>query len=629
LWWSDAVTREELLAKLQSIEWNNVEFKEAAFAVPRDALSTVSAFANTEGGYLVFGVKQTGRTFAITGVIEADKVQSDFLGQVRDQNKISVVLPIKPYLHDLQDGTVLAFWVPEADRRVKPVFIDRDPTKAFIRRGSRDERCNGDELRRFIRDADTHRFDAEPLDLDISQCFDQPSLRWYRARFNENNPGKAEVEDDLAFLRQWGFVVEHRGAISPTRAAIITLGADSHVRQILPRMTVDLQLYRDEARSYSATIRWADRVMCEENLIKTWQSVVDFYFRHSERPFSIDAATLRRDDDPPDYISFREAAINLLIHQDFADHGRVPVIRLFRDQTEFFNPGDAFSPKDKLLDPGDKEVRNPSVVSAFRRIRLSDQGGTGVGAIFYSWRKLGYLPPEIDNNKADKTFRLTMRKEKLITEAQLLAQASLGAALSEHEAAVFAYLTHRSQIGLTDVKALTGLNGVAAKAVLDRLVAQVLIEPIEAGGTHFGLPAHLRERYGVAPTSEASPTPAAGGATAVDSTTEQATEQAGGKPTEHVRHLVRLTEGQRRVIEHADVPRTLADLMERTGYKQRPHFMAQLLKPLLEARLLRMTVPDKPRSPKQQYVLTEAGIKLRELRAQERTSPRTDESDHE
>ena len=62
-------------------------------------------------------------------------------------------------------------------------------------------------------------------------------------------------------------------------------------------------------------------------------------FRHSERPFAVDAATLRRDDDPPDYISFREAAINLLIHQDFGDTTRLPVIRFFRDQTEFFNPG--------------------------------------------------------------------------------------------------------------------------------------------------------------------------------------------------------------------------------------------------------------------------------------------------
>ena len=47
------MTRDDLVAALQSIEWNDIEFKEAAWAVPKDALSTVSAFAkpDEENGY--------------------------------------------------------------------------------------------------------------------------------------------------------------------------------------------------------------------------------------------------------------------------------------------------------------------------------------------------------------------------------------------------------------------------------------------------------------------------------------------------------------------------------------------------------------------------------------------------
>ena len=59
------MTRDELLAKLQSIEWSDIEFKEAAWAVPKDALSTVSAFANTVihgacGCHDVDGAKRPG-----------------------------------------------------------------------------------------------------------------------------------------------------------------------------------------------------------------------------------------------------------------------------------------------------------------------------------------------------------------------------------------------------------------------------------------------------------------------------------------------------------------------------------------------------------------------------------------
>ena len=205
--------------------------------------------------------------------------------------------------------------------------------------------------------------------------------------------------------------------------------------------------------------------------------------------------SLRRGDDPPDYISFREAAINLLIHQDFGEQTRWPTIRFFRDQSELFNPGDAFSSREQLIDPGEKPVRNPSIVAAFRRIGLSDQAGSGMGAIFASWRRLGNVPPIIENDKAEKTFRLILPKDRLLTEAQLLAQASLGVNLSEQEASVFAYLTRKGQIDLADVKALTGLNGPGAQGLVQRLTVQALLAPPSEGGSLFTLAAHLRLRF--------------------------------------------------------------------------------------------------------------------------------------
>jgi len=36
------MTRDELISRLKSIEWSDIEFKEAARSVPKDALSTVT-----------------------------------------------------------------------------------------------------------------------------------------------------------------------------------------------------------------------------------------------------------------------------------------------------------------------------------------------------------------------------------------------------------------------------------------------------------------------------------------------------------------------------------------------------------------------------------------------------------
>lgn len=112
--------------------------------------------------------------------------------------------------------------------------------------------------------------------------------------------------------------------------------------------------------------------------------------------------------------------------------------------------------------------------------------------------------------------------------------------------------------------------------------------------------------------------------------TEQVPEQVGQPAVEHVQTLVQLTDTQWQVVSHADVPRSLAELMEHTGYSQRPYFKAQHIEPLLTGGILRMTVPDKPRSSKQRYVLTEAGIKLRAWRAdQQATTQRTNHHEND
>jgi len=611
------MTREEFLARLQSVEWDDIEFKEATWAVPKSALETVSAFANTKGGHLVFGVKESSGAFSITGVTDVDKLQNEFFGQVRDLQKISVILPIMGDIHAMPEGSVICFYVPEAARHEKPVYLDKNPKRAFIRKGSGDRTCTGDELLRFIRDAGTVTYDSETLDLDPAKCFDQHTVRWYRARFDASNPGKDQSSDDISFLRSWGFLVEREGKLRPTRAAIVVLGSGDYVRQELPRIVVDLQLYRHNASEYAPSIRWADRVTIEANLIEAWKAILDFYLKHSEKPFAVDPTTLRRHDDPPDYISFREAAINLLIHQDFGDATRVPVIRFFRDQAEFFNPGDALASREQLLDPGDKEVRNPRIVGAFRRIGLSDQGGTGVGAIFDGWRRLGFVPPEIENDKAEKSFRLRLRRERLVTEEQLLAQASLGVQLSEHEAAVFAYVIRNGEIDLADIKALTGLPGPAARELAQRLVVQVVLRHGGSADGKFALADHLQTRYPDTSGDNYTQNQIDNLDAAADGATAQVTEQVGPKGTEQVRALKELSDVQWKIVQQADAPRSLAELMAAAGYTQRPHFKATHIEPLLDGGILRMTVPDKPTSSKQRYVLTDAGLRLKLLRLDE------------
>ncbi|GHT36631.1 hypothetical protein FACS189427_08620 [Planctomycetales bacterium] len=78
--------------------------------------------------------------------------------------------------------------------------------------------------------------------------------------------------------------------------------------------------------------RWLDRFVCEENIIQAWEQLLAKFLFFTPKPFrDIDPVTLARRDAPANFRVFREAAVNLLIHQDYGDHSRKAVIKLFRD----------------------------------------------------------------------------------------------------------------------------------------------------------------------------------------------------------------------------------------------------------------------------------------------------------
>ena len=97
------MNQDELLARLNGIEWNDFECKKAQRAVPEDAYKTVSAFANTAGGWLVFGVSEVNGRLEVTGVEEPDKVQNDFLAVLRGGQKLNRVIRVTPHRFEV-DG---------------------------------------------------------------------------------------------------------------------------------------------------------------------------------------------------------------------------------------------------------------------------------------------------------------------------------------------------------------------------------------------------------------------------------------------------------------------------------------------------------------------------------------------
>ena len=56
----------------------------------------------------------------------------------------------------------------------------------------------------------------------------------------------------------------------------------------------------------------------------------------------------------------------------------------------------------------------------------------------------------------------------------------------------------------------------------------------------------------------------------------------------------------------------MTELMDSVRQTNRTRFRKQVLKPLIEAELIAMTIPGKPKSSKQRYVITEKGRQVLE-----------------
>lgn len=589
------MTRDELIARLKGYEWTDFECKKARADVPRDAYSTVSAFANTQGGWLLFGVSEQDGQLKVTGIDPKafDRVQDAFLTTLRSGQKLNQIIEAQPHVHELDGKRILAFFIPETGRYQKPVYLNGNPRESFLRRAARDERMTANELQRFLRDAAEKSWDGMALgDFDLDASVDLETLDWYREQFYRRNTGQHRITDPLDFLLEWNFVVHQSGSPVLTRAAILLFGTDRCVRALLPRPVLDYQRIDTRFEHWSADERWHDRLVFEENLFKTWRGLVAKYSRIAEHPFSVDPSTLRRNDDPPDYIAFREAAINLLIHQDYGDHHRKASIKWFTDQTRFWNPGDAFASAEELLESNEKEVRNPLIVNAFRRIGLSDQAGTGIRAILRNWHELGYRPPRIDNDKSGKSFQLVLSQVPLITESMQRFQASLGVRLSPEQAEVLALAAEQETITVIDAAMVAGGSLRKGHDAIDYLTHQQLLAALDDDTVTLADP--IKKRLELQAT--ASP----------EGHTGQVAGQVTGQVSEQVEAWVI------EVLSACLEPKKSAEIQQITGIKHRETFQRNYLDRLLNDKLLVRTIPDKPRSRLQAYRTTDKGRALLE-----------------
>ena len=129
----DFIERIETL--MNGYESAEVEFKSAKGGFPRSLWETYSAFANTQGGVIVLGVKERDGRFTLDGLTleQVRKYKKEFWDNVNNKAHCSANILRD---EDVQDGEydgsyVLVFNVPRAPRSKIPVYLHNNPDNTF------------------------------------------------------------------------------------------------------------------------------------------------------------------------------------------------------------------------------------------------------------------------------------------------------------------------------------------------------------------------------------------------------------------------------------------------------------------------------------------------------------------
>jgi ATP-dependent DNA helicase RecG len=373
------MTREELIAKIQDIEWDDFEAKEALNELPKNTWDTVSAFSNTSGGWVLCGVAQRGKKFEIQGVENGEKVENDFLTTLRNKDKFNHVLQCRPAKIHVDGKLVLAFYIPSSE--FKPIWYG-SPKNTFIRSGSGDQRATDLEIAAMYRDQAFGTQSEKTIEGRTIADLNAASFASYRRYIQTFNPEfRAGKFDDAEFCEYTGIT---RGGVL-TYAGLLMFGKNEVVRTYANNFWVDY--IEIPGNSYSdAAVRFSYRLPELDNIWDSYEAIFQRLRLHVDAaPFSPRPDGFAPDDESQLY-ALREGLVNMCSHADYFSPMH-PTVRVFDNRISFQNPGKIVVDMAHLRDRYQSAPRNPSILKLFRYTKISDNAGYGMDKI-YSWERL-------------------------------------------------------------------------------------------------------------------------------------------------------------------------------------------------------------------------------------------------
>ena len=369
-----------LIEEILKGESEKIEFKENAKT--NTYIKTVVAFANGNGGKIVFGVKDNKE---IVGVENEFEVMDGIINAISDSCYPMIVPDIS--LHTLENKTVVLVEIEGGKK--KPYYLKSKGMQkgTYIRSGATTRIIEEDYvLKELVLEGENKYFDQQVCHGEsVSDEEIEKFCEWLEKLARKNSENDTEIRKITRnTLLSWKVLEEKNGRIFPTNAYILLSGKENWEVS----RKIQCGVFKGETRSI-----FVDKKEFEGSIImqleKAYQYVLEKINLGSD---IIGIYRVDKYEIPPK--SIREVIANAVIHRSYLEPNDIQVA-LYDNRLEITSPGMLLSGVNvKRMKEGFSKLRNRAIASVFAYVNIIEKWGSGIPRIMNEIREYGLQEPE-------------------------------------------------------------------------------------------------------------------------------------------------------------------------------------------------------------------------------------------
>ena len=328
---------------------------------PKSWCKSVSAFANTFGGALIFGNSNDGQVVGLNDPEgDAEKI-SEII-----KSRLTPIPEFKLRFHKTDDGKVLVVLdVYKGDET--PYYYSGDGVlEAYVRIGNESVKATATELKRLVLRGKNTSYDSQNSTYKVEDY----AFSKLKERYKKWTGNSFDDKDLISFG-----LVNEQGDLTNAGALLADESPIRCSRLFCTRW--------NGLNKSGGVVDALDDAEYSGSVISLIENGEAFIKRNCKMKWR---KTANSREEMPEYVerSYHEALVNALAHRDYLVNGSEVHIDIYDDRMEIYSPGgmpdgSMIQDRDPLMVPSTR--RNPVLADVFNRLGYMERKGSGFGKI--------------------------------------------------------------------------------------------------------------------------------------------------------------------------------------------------------------------------------------------------------